>query len=76
MGEVDSNLVPDHPYSASVIDGQEVPHRSQPFSAEATPTLSQKAALLFIVLLTLGLWCAIWVAGCLLLSFLSQSTIG
>ena len=60
---VDRNIAPDYPYFASFTRLHGVPYRSDRSSAEAAPTHPAGAALFVIVLLSLGLCGAIWVAA-------------
>jgi hypothetical protein len=73
---VDSNSVPDYSYFSSYSRLHDVPFRSERSAAQAAPSLTARAALLVILLLSLGLWAAIWVAGCALASFLAPSIAG
>jgi hypothetical protein len=60
---VDRNITPDYPYFASFSRLHGVPYRSERSSVEAAPTHPAGGALFAIVLLSLGLCGAIWVAA-------------
>jgi hypothetical protein len=73
---VDSNTSPDYPYFVSISRFHGEPYRSELSSAQAAPNFVANAELIVALLLSLGLWGAIWVAGCSFVSLLTHSIPG